>query len=85
MVNMKPKTAKAHVDSVDPAIIEADAFLAGLEFDMEKLREVRPSMADGSHEFENVANRLNTQFPFSHMLALNNDTHRNGLNIDTDS
>jgi hypothetical protein len=32
-----------------------------------------------------VTRRLNTQLPFSHMLAPINDTHRNGLNIDSDS
>ncbi len=31
------------------------------------------------------ANKLNTRLPFAHMLALNNDTHRYGLDIDTDS
>lgn len=59
---------------------------------LENLREIRAAMADGGYEFENkdlpfmaVANKLNTQLPFSHMLALINDTHRNGLNIETDS
>jgi len=59
---------------------------------LEQLRDMRAAMADGSYEFANkdlpfmaVANKLNTQLPFSHMLALINDTHRNGLNIETDS
>lgn len=59
---------------------------------LENLREMRAAMADGSYAFENkelpfmaVANKLNTQLPFSHMLALINDTHRNGLDIDSDS
>jgi len=59
---------------------------------LENLRTIRASMADGSYEFKDqdlpfmaVANKLNTQLPFSHLLALINDTHRNGLNIDTDS
>jgi len=103
MVNMTPKTAKEYVDE---AIIEVDEFIAGLEFDMEypgeqlriltpnleKLREPRASLADGSDEFKNqdlpfmaVTNKLDTQLPFSHMLALINDMHRNGLNIETDS
>ncbi len=106
MASMKPKTAEQYVDLIDQAIIEVDEFIACLEFDMEdpgdqmriltpileKLRELRASMADGSYAFENkdlpfvaVANKFNTQLPFSHMLALINDTHRNGLDIDTDT
>jgi hypothetical protein len=59
---------------------------------LESLRTLRASMADGSYSFENadlpfveVANKLNSQLPFSHMLALINDTHRNGLDIESDS
>jgi len=59
---------------------------------LQSLRDLRASMADGSYLFENkdlpfmeVANKLNTKLPFAHMLALINDTHRNGLDIDTDS
>lgn len=59
---------------------------------LQSLRDLRASMADGSYEFENkdlpfmeVAKRLNTQLPFSHLLALINDTHRNGLDIESDS
>jgi hypothetical protein len=32
-----------------------------------------------------VARKMNTQLPFSQLLALINDTHRNGLDIESDS
>ena len=57
---------------------------------LQALRDLRASMADGGYEFENkdlpfveVANKLNTQLPFSHLLKLINDTHRYGLDIDS--
>jgi hypothetical protein len=57
---------------------------------LQSLRDLRASMADGSYLFENrdlpfmeVANKLNTTLPFSHMLALINDTHRNGLDVES--
>lgn len=56
---------------------------------LQSLRDLRQSMRDGSYIFEQkdlpfmeVANRLSTQLPFSHLLALINETHRNGLNTD---
>jgi len=59
---------------------------------LQSLRDLRASMADGSYQFENkdlpfmeVAQKLNTQLPFSHLLALINDTHRYGLDIESDS
>ncbi len=53
--------------------------------------DIRQSMADGSYEFENkdlpfmeVANRLSTQLPFAQLLVAINQTHRYGLNIETE-
>lgn len=58
---------------------------------LEQVREMRRGMADGSYEFENsdlpfmeVANRLSSQLPFTSLLAVINQTHRQGLNIDAD-
>lgn len=59
---------------------------------LQSQRNLRASMADGSYLFENkdlpfmaVANKLNPRLPFAHMSAPINDTHRCGLDIDTDS
>jgi hypothetical protein len=59
---------------------------------LQSLRELRASMADGSYQFGDkdlpfmeVAKKMNTQLPFSQLLALINDTHRNGLDIESDS
>jgi hypothetical protein len=56
---------------------------------LQSLHELRESMRNGSYVFEKkdlpfmeVANRLSTQLPFSNLLALINETHRNGLNVD---
>lgn len=56
---------------------------------LDEVRLIRAGMADGSYEFENkdlpfmdVANRLSSQLPFTHLLAVINLTHRHGLNID---
>ena len=58
---------------------------------LDGVRAIRNGMADGSYEFENkdlpfmeVANRMNTQLPFTSLLAVINQTHRQGLNIDAD-
>lgn len=52
------------------------------------LKRLRASMADGSYVFENrdlpfmeVANKHKAQLPFSHLLAVINHTHRNGLDV----
>jgi hypothetical protein len=59
---------------------------------LNNLNAIRQSMADGSYEFENkdlpfmeVANKLTTQLPFSQLLAVINETHRQGLNIEADA
>ncbi|MDH5785611.1 MAG: general secretion pathway protein GspF [Chromatiales bacterium] len=58
---------------------------------LESVREIRKGMADGSYEFANkdlpfmeVANRMSSQLPFTSLLAVINQTHRQGLNIDAD-
>lgn len=58
---------------------------------LEAVRDIRNGMAEGSYEFENkdlpfmeVANRMNTQLPFTSLLAVINQTHRQGLRIDAD-
>lgn len=58
---------------------------------LSSLKALRASMADGSYQFENkdlpfmeVANRMSSQLPFSELLASINETHRNGLNIESD-
>ncbi len=59
---------------------------------IKNLHDIRQSMADGSYEFENkdlpfmeVANKLTTQLPFSQLLAVINETHRQGLNIEANA
>ena len=58
---------------------------------LESATDIRKSMADGSYEFENkdlpfmeVANRLSAQLPFAQLLVAINQTHRYGLNIETE-
>lgn len=58
---------------------------------LDQVREIRQGMADGSYEFANkdlpfmeVANRLSSQLPFTSLLAVINQTHRQGLNIESD-
>lgn len=58
---------------------------------LEQVRDIRKGMADGSYEFENrdlpymeLANRMSAQLPFTSLLAVINQTHRQGLNIDAD-
>ena len=58
---------------------------------LEQVREMRRGMADGSYEFANsdlpfmeVANRLTNQLPFTQLLVAINQTHRQGLNIESD-
>lgn len=53
------------------------------------LRQLRQSMQDGSYLFANedlpfmeVANKLSNDLPFTQLLAVINETHREGLNID---
>ncbi len=53
-----------------------------------ELKRLRASMADGSYlfgkedlPFMNVANRLSGELPFSQLLAVINETHKQGLNI----
>ena len=55
------------------------------------LKTLRNSMADGSYQFDNkdlpfmtVANKMSSQLPFSQLLSVINDTHRYGLNTETD-
>lgn len=55
------------------------------------LKALRAGMADGSYQFENrdlpfmeVATKMSSQLPFSQLLTVINDTHRYGLNIETD-
>jgi hypothetical protein len=59
---------------------------------LNSLQVIRHSMEDGSYEFKNadlpfmeVANKLTTQLPFSQLLAVINETHRQGLNIEADA
>ncbi len=58
---------------------------------LESAKAIRQSMADGSYEFENkdlpfmeVANRLSSQLPFAQLLVAINQTHRYGLNIESE-
>jgi len=58
---------------------------------LDQVRQMRAGMADGSYEFENkdlpfmeVATRLSAQLPFTNLLAVLNQTHRQGLNIESD-
>jgi hypothetical protein len=58
---------------------------------LEAVTGIRKGMADGSYEFENkdlpfmeVANRLSSQLPFTQLLEAINQTHRRGLNIESD-
>lgn len=67
---------------------DAGSTLGFLEPLAESLRKLRASMADGSYYFENadlpfmaIANRNRRHIPFVDLLALINDTHRNGLDI----
>lgn len=55
------------------------------------LRTIRDGMNDGSYVFENrdlpfmdVANKLSSSLPFTQHLAVINETHRKGLNIEDD-
>ncbi|MCW8919714.1 MAG: general secretion pathway protein GspF [Gammaproteobacteria bacterium] len=57
----------------------------------DELKQLRQGMSDGSYEFEdkdlpfmNVANRLSSQLPFAQLLVAINQTHRYGLNIDSE-
>jgi hypothetical protein len=57
----------------------------------DELKLLRQSMADGSYEFENkdlpfmdVANKLSSQLPFAQLLVAINQTHRYGLNIESE-
>jgi uncharacterized coiled-coil protein SlyX len=57
----------------------------------DELKHLRQSMADGSYEFEDrdlpfmeVANRLSSQLPFAQLLVMINQTHRQGLNIESE-
>ena len=57
----------------------------------DEAKKIRQSMADGSYEFENkdlpfmdVANRLSSTLPFTQILVAINQTHRYGLNIESD-
>ena len=57
----------------------------------DEVKRIRQSMADGSYEFENkdlpfmdVANRLSSTLPFTQILVAINQTHRYGLNIESD-
>lgn len=53
------------------------------------LRELRAQMAEGSYQFGDedlpfmdIVNKQKEKLPFSHLLAVINHTHRNGLAID---
>jgi hypothetical protein len=57
----------------------------------DELKLLRQGMADGSYEFENkdlpfmdVANKLSSQLPFAQLLVAINQTHRYGLNIESE-
>jgi hypothetical protein len=57
----------------------------------DEVKKMRQGMADGSYEFENkdlpfmdVANRLSSTLPFTQILVAINQTHRYGLNIESD-
>lgn len=57
---------------------------------LESVRDMRRSMSDGSYEFANqdlpfmeIANKLASQIPFSQLLVVINNTHRNGLDIES--
>ncbi|QEP43196.1 general secretion pathway protein GspF [Ectothiorhodospiraceae bacterium BW-2] len=58
---------------------------------LEHLKSLRQSMADGSYLFGkedlpimDISNRLSSQLPFAQLLAVINETHKLGLNIDDD-
>lgn len=58
---------------------------------LDYLRTMRKSMEDGSYlfgkedlPFTEISNRMSSELPFAQMLAVINETHKQGLNI-TDS